>query len=159
MHEVRQACEIARRLGVALEDAITNARQLGGPMARLESQSLFVAAARRNEANAIVSALVGELGAAVRTIATTLGWTELTLARLKEQVPLDGGDLEELLAVVRQRATELHRLDETNRVRGNRALSWMRILIAGHTGQTTAYDRRGALTGKNPALSTSSRTL
>ena len=127
-------------------------------MARLESQSLFVAAARRNEVNAIVSALVGELGVAVRNIATALGWKELTLARLKEELPVDGGILEQLLGEVRRRAADLHRLDETNRVRGNRALAWMRILIAGHTGQAPSYTRRGTFTG-SPVLSTSSRTL
>jgi hypothetical protein len=143
---------------VALDDAIANARDLGGPMARLESQSLFVAAARRNEVNAIVSGLVGELGVAVRNIGTALGWKELTLARLKDEVPGDGGTLEQLLGEVRRRAGDLHRLDETNRVRGNRALAWMRILIAGHTGQAPAYNRRGTFAG-SPVLSTSSRTL
>jgi len=143
---------------VALDDAIENARELGGPMARLDSQSLFVAAARRNEVNAIVSGLVGELGVAVRTIANALGWKELTLAHLKEQLPADGAALEQLLGEVRRRASDLHRLDETNRVRGNRALSWMRILIAGHTGQAPAYNRRGTFAGAT-VLSTASRTL
>ncbi len=129
-------------------------------MARLEAQTLFAAATRRNEVNATIAGLVAELGEVVRGIATALGWKELTLARLKETAPEQGSELERLLAEVRKRAASLQKLDETNRVRGNRALAWMRILIAGHTGQpTSAYDRRGGSTANLPALSTASRTL
>lgn len=160
MQEIRLACELAQRLTAALEDAISNARDLGAPMARLDAQSLFVAAARRNECNAVVANLVAELGEAVRGIAGALGWKELTVARLKAELPEEGSRLEELLGDVRRRASTLHQIDDTNRARGNRALAWMRILIAGHTGSptTTAYDRRGGLQN-TPAISTASRTL
>ena len=72
MEEVRQACDVAQRLTTALDDAIANARDMGGPMARLESQALFTAAARRNEVNAVVTSLVAQLGVAVRAISTAL---------------------------------------------------------------------------------------
>ena len=160
MQEIRQACELAQQLSAALDDAISNARDLGAPMARLEAQSLFVAAARRNECNAVVAGLVGELGEAVRKIAGALGWKELTIAGLKSELPEEGSRLEELLGEVRRRASTLHQIDDTNRARGTRALAWMRILIAGHTGNstTTAYDRRGGLK-TIPAVSTATRTL
>jgi hypothetical protein len=158
LEEVRQACDVAQRLTTALDDAIANARDLGGPMARLESQALFTAATRRNEVNAVVTSLVAQLGVAVRNISTALGWQELTVARLKEALPAEGAILEKLLGEVRKRAADLHRLDQTNRVSGNRALAWMRILIAGHTGHATAYNRRGTFTS-SPALSTASRAL
>jgi hypothetical protein len=148
-------------LVAALDDAISNARDLGTPMAALDAQSLFVAAARRNECNAVVANLVGELGAAVRGIALALGWTELTVARLKTEKPEEGSRLEGLLGEVRRRASTLHQIDDTNRARGNRALAWMRILIAGHTGNavTTAYDRRGGLKTTPTVSTTASRTL
>ncbi|HEY0713670.1 MAG TPA: hypothetical protein VGF45_13405 [Polyangia bacterium] len=160
MREIRHACEVAQRLIAALDDAISNARDLGGPMAALDAQSLFAAASRRNECNAVTAGLVGELGEAVRATAHALGWQELTVARLKIELPEEGSRLEGLLANVRRRASTLHQIDATNRARGNRALAWMRILIAGHTGQTptTAYDRRGGHASM-PAVSTSTRTL
>jgi hypothetical protein len=158
LEEVRQACDVAQRLTTALDEAIAAARDLGGPMARLESQALFAAATRRNEVNAVVTSHVAQLGVAIRTLSSALGWQELTLARLKEQLPTEGAILEKLLGEVRRRAADLHRLDQTNRVRGNRALAWMRILIAGHTGHVTAYNRRGAFTSV-PTVSTASRTL
>jgi hypothetical protein len=160
VREIRHACELAQQLVVALDDAISNARDLGGPMAALDAQSLFAAATRRNECNAIVAGLVGELGEAVRATAGALGWKDLTVARLKIELPEDGARLEGLLANVRRRASALHQIDATNRARGTRALAWMRILIAGHTGTspTTAYDRRGGLASM-PAVSTASRTL
>ncbi|HEY0710562.1 MAG TPA: hypothetical protein VGG33_27400 [Polyangia bacterium] len=119
-----------------------------------------MAATRRNECNAVVAGLVGELGESVRALAASLGWKELTVARLKIELPEEGSRLEGLLAEVRRRASTLHQIDATNRARGNRALAWMRILIAGHTGTspTTAYDRRGGLQSM-PAVSTASRTL
>ena len=127
-------------------------------MARLDSQSLFTAASRRNEVNTTVAGLVAELGMAVRNIAGALGWQEITVARLKEELPEDGAQLEQLLAEVRKRAADLHRIDDLNRVRGNRALAWMRILIAGHTGHAPAYNRRGTFINA-PVVSTASRTL
>ena len=129
-------------------------------MARLDAQSLFAAAARRNETNAVVASLVADLGNAVRAIAIGFGWKELTVAQLKLEAPEHGLIFERLLADVRTRAAELHGLDDVNKVRGNRALAWMRILIAGHTGGASAqvYDRRGAVAA-TPALSTASRTL
>ena len=161
MEQIRQSCDVAQRLIVALDDAIVNARELGAPMARLEAQTLFAAATRRNEVNAIVAGLVAELGEVVRGIAVALGWKEVSVARLKEKAPEQAAELEGLLAEIRRRAAALQKLDETNRVRGNRALAWMRILIAGHTGQTptSAYDRRGGSASPLPALSTASRTL
>ena len=161
MEQIRQACDVAQRLTVALDDAIVNARELGAPMARLEAQTLFAAATRRNEVNATVAGLVAELGEVVRGIAGALGWKELTLARLKTEEPEEASELEGLLAEIRKRAAALQKLDETNRVRGNRALAWMRILIAGHTGQpqTAAYDKRGSSLTTGPTLRTASRTL
>ncbi len=159
-NEAIAVCAVAERLVAALDDAIVNARELGGPMARLDAQSLFAAAARRNEVNNAVATLVAELGEAVRLLATSCGWTEMTVARLKEEMPEAGLELERRLADVRRRASTLHDLDDVNRTRGNRALAWMRILIAGHTGQapTAAYDRRGGVK-TIPNLSTASRTL
>jgi hypothetical protein len=158
LQEVHQACDLANRLTAALDDAIVNANALGAPMAKLDSQSLFVAAARRNEVNAIVAGLVAELGMAVRNICGALGWQELTLAKLKQELPADGAELERTLGEVRRRAADLHRIDDTNRVRGNRALAWMRILIAGHTGHAPGYNRRGTFIS-SPVLTTASRTL
>ena len=160
MEQVRQACDVARRLCAALDDAITSAKDLSAPMARLESQPLFAAAARRTAVNVTIADLVSALGEALRSIAASLGWTELTMERLKLQAPADATLLDAELADIRRRAAILQKLDETNRVRGSRALRWMRVLVAGHTGQvvTSAYNRRGTL-APSLTLSTASRRL
>jgi hypothetical protein len=149
---------LAERLVAALDEALVTAKDLAGPMARLDAQLLFSAATRRNDVNAKVAGLVAELGEAVRLSAMALGWKELTVARLKEELPEEGALLERKLTEVRLRAAELHEIDDVNKVRGNRALAWMRILIAGHTGQAPSYNRRGAFTA-SPVFSTASRTL
>jgi hypothetical protein len=158
MTELQGVSNIVRRLRASLDEAVANAKALGAPMGELAGPDIFKAAAARDQINATLASLTAELAAELQALAKRHGWHEVTTLRLKELEPTVARDIEAALSDVRQRAATLRDIDGVNRIRGTRALSWLRTVTAAHTGRPSIYDRRGSTTSNAP-LSTASRTV
>jgi FlgN protein len=141
--ELENALEKAELLRDTLAAEVENARGERKLLRALDSRGLFARSAQRSSFLAEVARLERELAISLSRAASSLGLTEVTLARLRERAPREGAILTETLADVRALAGALHEIDRLNLQLAGRALACVRGYVDALQPRPRAYDRRG----------------
>lgn len=141
--DLENALEKVGQLRDVLAAEVENARGERQLLRALDTRGLFDRAAQRSAFLSDVARLEHELVVSLSRAASSLGVTEVTLARLRERAPREGGILTEMLADVRALAGALHEIDRLNLQLAGRALACVRGYVEALQPRPRAYDRRG----------------
>jgi hypothetical protein len=140
---LEEALNTASRLRDALEAEVERARHEREILRTLDADRLFAGASARASFNAEVAALETRMASALARAASSLGLSEVTMARLKIRAPEEAEALAHVLSDVRALAGALAELDRLNLMLAGRALACVQGYLTALAPAPTAYDRRG----------------
>jgi hypothetical protein len=144
---------IVEQMRAALEGAVARARAQRLLIRKLDSAGLL----RDAELRAAFNTRLAELEAALAVeLKAGAAGAALSLQSLRALPGPEGRGIADGLAEVRALAGALAELDGLNRLLAERALACVRGYLDAVAPRTSAYDRRGALTGAT-AVTTASR--
>jgi hypothetical protein len=152
-----RAVRAARRLRDALAAEVAEARGERLLLKRLDSQALFARATARAHFLAETTRLEREMALGLAQAAGTLELREVTVARLEEASPAEGGQLAAALDEIRALAAALREIDRLNASLAQRALACVRGYVDALAPAPRAYGRAGARAGAPAHLTVSSR--